>query len=243
MEKTMIKKKYIKLFDELRLNKIPQCGSYITASQYINAYKLVNKYAPANGTVLDWGTGCGHFSLFLLNENYSVTGFTIENTCTLLNYLKNRKNKNYSLKTAPESIKKLPFKNNTFDVVTSIGVLEHVRVSGGNEVESLKEIERILKPNGKFICYHFPNKYSWIEFIKKNHPYKYTKKEIHAFVDKTNFEIVEEKRYGILPRLIFKNARNITVIAGIFNIIDLLLSKLLPFFCQNHSFILRKPKS
>jgi SAM-dependent methyltransferase len=45
----------------------------------------------------------------------------------------------------------LPFDNSSFDVVLSFGVLEHVP----NDLESLKEIYRILKKNGLFFLFLF----------------------------------------------------------------------------------------
>ncbi|MBQ4132690.1 MAG: methyltransferase domain-containing protein [Desulfovibrionaceae bacterium] len=45
----------------------------------------------------------------------------------------------------------------------SIGVFEHVHETGGDQLASLKEISRVLKPEGFFLCFHLPNKYSWVE--------------------------------------------------------------------------------
>ncbi|MEW6282800.1 MAG: class I SAM-dependent methyltransferase, partial [Candidatus Eremiobacterota bacterium] len=46
----------------------------------------------------------------------------------------------------------LPFQEGEFDVVTSFGVLEHVQYPQ----ESLREIRRVLRPNGLFFCYNLP---------------------------------------------------------------------------------------
>lgn len=37
---------------------------------------------------------------------------------------------------------------------------------GGEELASLAEIRRILKPGGLFFCYHFPQKSGWVERVK-----------------------------------------------------------------------------
>ncbi len=51
----------------------------------------------------------------------------------------------------------LPFPDESFDAVFSFGVLEHVP----NEVASLLEIHRILRPGGLFFCFNLPYSYSW----------------------------------------------------------------------------------
>jgi len=43
-----------------------------------------------------------------------------------------------------------------FDAVVSVGVLEHVKETGGSEIGSLREIFRILKLNGYLSVTTFP---------------------------------------------------------------------------------------
>ncbi len=238
--------KYHTLFDELDQFKVTQFESYISASQYLKAYELVLQYSPPSASILDWGTGTGHFSLFLLEENFKVNGFTIDEDFTLAKHLSKSYPHQYNFISDPKSVKSLPFEANSFDVVTSIGVLEHVRETGGTELDSLSEIWRILKPEGIFICYHFPNKYSWIEAIAKhlnnkyNHRYKFSRKEILAIFSKANFKIIETKRYGLLPRLIFRSFPDNLLFTKYYNYIDRLFSILLNIFCQNHYIVSKK---
>ena len=99
----------------------------------------------------------------------------------------------------PEGVTRLPFTDESFDAVFSIGVLEHVRETGGDEVDSLKEIKRVLKKDGYFICTHLPNKFSWIEFLtsfmksKHHHEYKYSKSDIKRIVELSGFNLIETK--------------------------------------------------
>ncbi len=237
---------YLKLFNELDQLDVTQFKSYISASQYLLAYKLVLHHAHYSASILDWGTGTGHFSLFLLEEKFKVSGFSIEKDCTLAHYLSTKFPDQYNYVSDPQSVKTLPFETNSFDIVTSIGVLEHVREKGGNEVDSLREIRRILKPGGIFICYHLPNKYSWIEVIAKyllnkyNHLYKCSRRDIQVIISEANFELLETKRYGLFPRLSFRNFSDNLMITTIFNYTDVLLSNLLNPICQNHYLIARK---
>jgi cyclopropane fatty-acyl-phospholipid synthase-like methyltransferase len=236
----------LKMFDRLKKHGVTQFKSHLSASQYLLAYQLVARYAKPGEAVLDWGTGKGHFSFFLLEQGFQVVAFTLGKPSTLSECLSMEFPERYQLVADPQATQKLPFDDNIFDMVTSIGVLEHVRETGGNEIASLLEIERILKPGGIFLCYHFPNRYSWIEAIikyiknKYHHPYKYTRKEIENMLTATHLELVETKRYGLLPRLIFGKIPNHVWITNTFNALDRLLSKAIPLICQNHYFIAKK---
>ncbi|MDP4196307.1 MAG: class I SAM-dependent methyltransferase [Bacteroidota bacterium] len=238
-------KNYISIIEGLGSLGAFQFASYISGSQYIKAYDLVNKYVPNPSSALDWGTGSGHFSYFLLNSGHNVTGFSVEDECQFSGYLKDNFHNVYNLIVTHDSTL-LPFESNTFDLVVSIGVLEHVKETGGNELGSLEEIKRVLKPNGKFICYHFPNKFSWIESItqhlknKHHHNYKYTKADIKHFLKETDLRLLEYGRYGFLPRLSFRFVPNNILSTKIFNIVDNLLSLIFNPFCQNNYFVAEK---
>lgn len=57
----------------------------------------------------------------------------------------------------------LEYADNFFDVVTSNGVWEHV----ADEVNSLREIYRILKPGGLFLVACLPNRFSYTEALQR----------------------------------------------------------------------------
>jgi len=57
----------------------------------------------------------------------------------------------------------LPYRDNSFDVVIGSGVLEHVP----NDSESLKELYRIIRPDGFFIMTMLPNRYSYTEWMNR----------------------------------------------------------------------------
>lgn len=238
--------KHIPIFDALDKLNAFQFASYISGSQYLKAYGLAQKYIPAQAKVLDWGAGNGHFSYFLLNKGFNVTAFTIyEGEDQLSGHLKIKFPNNYNRVVSPESTA-LPFEDNSFDAVVSIGVLEHVRESGGNELGSLNEIKRVLKPNGVFICYHFPNKFSWIEAVNKHrkskhhHIYKFTKKDIKDIARSAGMKLLEVKRYGVLPRLSLRSFPNNIGTTKLYNIADNVLSAVFNIFSQNNYFVAKK---
>jgi cyclopropane fatty-acyl-phospholipid synthase-like methyltransferase len=225
-----------------------QFRSLISANQYRQLYQYFLKYVPQGSEVLDWGCGNGHFSYFLVSSGYKTSGFSFEDFClrsSLNNVAYQFKQGSWEEPTA------IPFSDNQFNAIVSVGVLEHVRETGGSEITSLKEISRLLKPGGIFICYHFPNQFSLIEAIasrlpnKYHHQYRYTRASIEALCQATGFEVLDIKRYGFLPRNMWgvfpKPIRNSQWLAYIWDLLDDALSYPFSLVCQNYLFVARKP--
>jgi ubiquinone/menaquinone biosynthesis C-methylase UbiE len=232
-------------------HKSLQFGTYISAYQYLKLYALLQKYLEPGSAVLDWGTGSGHFSHFLIKAGYQTSGFGFNEFPELCRDLDLT---GYDYRQGgPQEPTALPFKNALFDAVVSVGVLEHVRETGGDELASLREIHRVLKPGGVFICYHFPNRYSWIEYLARfthrfSHPYLFTGADIRKLARKSQFELIEMGRYALLPRNIWQSQslREESfgpAIAALYNQADTVLGWLLPVICQNYFFVARKPFS
>lgn len=224
-----------------------QIGSLAAAHQYLLLYQLFQKYVPRDSKVLDWGTGIGHFSYFLCRSGYKAVGFSMEGY-SFKSWLKSFSYTFVKGKTSEPVL--LPFKKSSFDVVTSVGVLEHVHEFAGAEISSIKEIARILKPGGLFICYHLPNRFSLTEhlgklFTKKfHHDYRFTTSDIVRITEDTNFKLIKIGRYGFLPRnslggLPPKLAFSKTL-AYLWNTIDNILSFIFSPVCQNYFFVARK---
>jgi SAM-dependent methyltransferase len=198
--------------------------------------------------VLDWGCGNGHFSYALLRLGYKAHGFELGDF-RLRKYL----SEDYQFHQAnPRDPNILPYPNNEFDAVVSVGVLEHGRVdTGGTEEVSLRQIYRVLKPGGYFICYHFPNRFSWIEAItsiilrKHHHSYRYTKRSIQELCWRTGYELQEMQRYGALPRNSWNSVpqriRYSPMVANAWNAIDHVMSYPFSPLCQNYLFVAKKP--
>ena len=94
------------------------------------------------------------------------------------------------------------YKNNFFDIITMNHVLEHIN----NPKETIKEIYRILKNNGKFIV-GAPNTRSlanklfnknWLAYDVPRHLFNYSDKLIVDILKQHNFKI-KEVRYNSRP--------------------------------------------
>jgi SAM-dependent methyltransferase len=63
--------------------------------------------------------------------------------------------------TQLRSRRAIPFDDHSFDAVIAAGVLEHVE----SDFDSLRELHRVLRPNGRLIVTYLPNIYSWEELV------------------------------------------------------------------------------
>jgi len=226
----------------------PQFSSLAGARQYVRLHRLVQRRVPAGATVLDWGTGNGHFSYFLQQAGYRPTGFAIEGHSQAA-WL----DEPYEAFVAgdPSEPVRLPFPDESFDAVASIGVLEHVRETGGSEAGSLAEIARVLRPGGAFVCFHFPNRWSWIEYLaslvpgKHHHVYRYGRDDVRQLVAGAGLDLVELRRYGLLPRNTLgrlpARLADSRWVADAFDAVDASLGTPLSPICQNWAFVAVRP--
>jgi len=94
----------------------------------------------------------------------------------------------------------LPFHDNEFDIILSFGVMHHV----SNWLGGLKEMERVLKPKGYFICLDFI--YTWLlaKMVKLfGHSYGViTIHDLGSFIEKNNFSAI----HSSLSRGFFVNS-------------------------------------
>ncbi len=107
----------------------------VVVSRYMKQNQLDN-----SNSVLDLGCGEGHIGELLFNRIHSGIDITKKD-------LEKAKERNTYEKLVLADAKKLPFKDNSFDIVFSNSVIEHI--DGIDAV--LSEVTRVLKKDGLFI--------------------------------------------------------------------------------------------
>lgn len=141
-----------------------------------NALEFKNKSGKTK--VLDAGSSDSPFGPILASLGFKVTGVDI--VPWKIDY------PNMEFKV--EDLKKLSFKDESFDIVTAISTLEHVGLSRYGEEEtsegdakSFEELYRVLKSNGYFILtVPYGKKYS----VHQNKNRIYDKKRINTLLKK-----------------------------------------------------------
>jgi SAM-dependent methyltransferase len=219
--------------------------SLVSARQYRALYGLLQRCVQPGATVLDWGCGNGHFSYVLDRLGYRAHGYSFGEV-PLVRHLSSR----YTLTRGRESDPTtLPYGNAQFDAVVSVGVLEHVRETNGDEQASLHEIRRILKPGGHFICYHLPNFFSYIEAAAAiiprvhHHAYRFTGRDVRRWCDRVPLELLMLERYGALPRnpwQVVPVGRTSRRLADAWDALDRVLGVVMAPVVQNYRFVARK---
>jgi cyclopropane fatty-acyl-phospholipid synthase-like methyltransferase len=141
-----------------------QFRSRAAAGQYAVLYELFRRHVVPGGAVLDWGSGNGHFSYYLLRTGHRTTSFSVEKRPSVGQLASGQLREVHGDPTEPVA---LPFSDGEFDAIASVGVLEHVGKYGGDELASLREIRRVLCPGGVLVCTHLPNRHSAIEALAR----------------------------------------------------------------------------
>lgn len=253
----MKKNNMLAYLDYLAKNNLSQSflayRNNISAFQYQIPIELSCPYIENSSNALDWSCGDGNFSKFLISKGINCTAFSFGKQPDVLT---NQSNFTFVQGTPEEPIS-LPFPDESFDLVFSIGVLEHVHETGGDQQASLHELSRIIRKKGFFLCFHLPYKGGWVEFIGQNlqktllrkckrhyHSRRFFRHEIDSLIKNTDLKIQSSGRYNFLPRNITSVLPNFLknnhTFFNFYNTTDLILQKILPFLCTNSYFIAQK---
>jgi len=116
---------------------------------YIFFEKKIRNLIKKNDKVLEIGSGTGLHTDSLIKTGAYVTATDIsQNSLHVLEHnLSKSKKSGGRLRTLVADMENLPFQDKSFDVVASAGSLSY----GDSKIVD-KEIRRVLKPNGFFIC-------------------------------------------------------------------------------------------
>jgi SAM-dependent methyltransferase len=167
----------------------------------IRAFELFAPYLPDNAVTLDWG--CRHALDSCLMRRWLGPGAELHG-CDIADDDFSVFHNYAGLKFSHlKHVWELPYEDETFDVVLSSGVLEHV----SNEYESIKEVWRILKPSGIFAVTFLPNIMSASENIigilkpEKQHKRLYQRARTRSDFLRRGFLVEDSGYHQVFPTL------------------------------------------
>jgi len=203
------------------------------------------KKIPQNAKVLDWGCGYGDVS-YLLKSKRPDLKITLCDVFSSPPWEVLTEHANLK-KIICQDQRKIPFQNNSFDVVIGVGVLEHVE----DQKYSLKEIYRILKPKAQFFVFLYPNNFSYTEKFQKliKHPFHenpLSMKELKNSLVSAKFSTEDQQYQFMLPFILSRFPicirRSYNIFGNLIISINIVLEKipLLNKFSSNVMIIVRK---
>jgi ubiquinone/menaquinone biosynthesis C-methylase UbiE len=165
-------------------------GKYLTNLETDFISKSVD-LSKENITVMDVGAEAGRFSLLAANNKATVVSVDVNSYP-----LKRLKLKTKQVNIIQADARHLPLKDEIFDVVFMIEVLDYIP-----ELEqTLTECKRTLKPNASTIL-SFGNKSSLKAKLKalQGKSYRHSYKETMRYLSKTGFAVKRKMGYSWLP--------------------------------------------
>lgn len=125
-------------------------SSRIIQREYRKLGKLVAEACLEGGRILDIGTGPGFVAIeaakALGGKKAKLVGLDLSDAMLRI-ARENAKKEEVNIEFIKGDAKKLPFKNNEFDVVVSNSSLHH----WSDPIKAFNEVERVLKKNGWFL--------------------------------------------------------------------------------------------
>jgi SAM-dependent methyltransferase len=178
---------------------------YVYLTRYVRTLSEHMLKRPFNAiSVLDWGCGKGHVSKLIRD-----LGPKSLESCDLVSSQEDSAFgqdtpiiKEFKISVTPlDHDYELPYLDKSFDVVLSVGVLEHVV----NDRASLTEIKRVLKPGGIFFCFNLPATLSWtqkLSHLRGNfyHDRLYNERVIKEMLLSAGLDLLDLWYRQILPK-------------------------------------------
>ena len=163
---------------------------------------LFNNMLPpniCNKIVLEVGAGTGRFTIPLLKKNQNIQVLSTDINETMLSRLRNRaKNEGVESqsKSQIEDVFNLSFADNHFDFVFGIHLIPRF-TKFEDQKEAIKEIARVIKPNGKLL----------FNYRNSNSPYKYfyngysiSPIKINSILSECGLTLINQKGKWIITR-------------------------------------------
>ncbi|MEL6457989.1 MAG: class I SAM-dependent methyltransferase [Cyanobacteria bacterium J06636_27] len=176
---------------------------YLYLTNYVKAFsEYWFKKSLSELKILDWGCGKGHISYLMREMGAEITSCDVDGANDSSFGQNTPIIEKASINVVPlEHPYILPFKDTSFDIVLSFGVLEHVP----NHFESLQEIHRILKASGLMFCFFLPYYLSWTQRLAHfrgdfYHDRLYSKKIVKELLKQSKLELIDIWHRQLLPK-------------------------------------------
>jgi ubiquinone/menaquinone biosynthesis C-methylase UbiE len=165
-------------------------------------HQLTNKYLTKQGKVLDIGAGTGK-----LLEELKAKGWQVSGIDGAKEAVEQSKRRGIRI-NQQELTKRLKFKANSFDLITSLDVLEHVE----DDLALLNEMKRVVKPNGIIVvtvpAYQWLFSY-WDKMLK--HWRRYDKKDLVKLASQAQLKLELMSFYSsffLLPSILVRGLKS-----------------------------------
>lgn len=165
----VINKTLAKRWDEVvKLNPHKEINQVLSDKYYVDSRtKLLESWLPKKRglkilkyDLYNEATGTEGFGDWIIENGYEYYGVDISKEVVKLARKKFAKRTDIK-KFKVGDIRKLPFKDNYFDIIVSLGTIEHIR----ENALAVKEAYRVLKPGGIFVS-GVNNKFDlWLSFL------------------------------------------------------------------------------
>ncbi|MFC1687104.1 methyltransferase domain-containing protein [Patescibacteria group bacterium] len=177
--------------------------------------------------ILDLGCGWGNISLTLQKEGHNVTGLDYStksiDMCRKSARTLGLDDKKFVCRDAVHT----EFDNASFDVVYCADLVEHLYPDV--YLDMLKEVQRILKPDGKFVIYT-PNPSHIIEFMRSHN---IILKQYHSHVDLKSMEQLKQSLQN--NHFTVKKAFYMESHLPVISLIEKLLQSFIPLFRRRNA--------
>ena len=132
--------------------------------------------------ILDVGCGTGETLSFLKRKFPKSRLYGVDNSAQAVKYSRSRGHENIYKANAQQ----LPFKDNYFDSILFLDVLEHIK----DHQKAINEAKRVLKKRGKIIITSPGLSFIWSHFDEnQGHERRYTRKDIRRLAYKANLKV------------------------------------------------------
>ncbi len=216
--------------------------------------KILEKRKNKGLKVLDIGTGSGIFAVLLRKENKRIrlegldafvntsqSDPNFHDTAKQQKSLWESLSSSYNVKFSHYDGLKIPYKDESFDIITAYAVIEHVFPPDLDRV--VKEIRRVLKKDGLLFIFKCPRTLSYNEHLAKfigikAHDLLFSDKQVRDLFNKHQFKIIKHWRSDMVPAF---PAKLTNIFYKLLKVLDhVLTASPLQIFAHHNNLVVKK---